>query len=757
MSAAADRQPARARPSRSASRTPSSPPPAPSTSAARSATGDRRGRAVRLCRGEPRYRAARGRRRADHLVSLVDLRHRRRRVPGSARGAGRGLAAPLRPPLPGDGARRRLALFETGREGRADGRGGPARCLTSLLERRPRRLGHERVRAAGAAGRAAAASTGRSSRALGEQGLLELVLVGGSATSSSARSARAWRTAARRPRPRSRSRGSAAIRSCAARPGRPRRMDPEARDRRGRRGLRAQRARRRLGRGRARAAGGARRRRLSPDRRRRPGFRTRPTPTSTRLRADGRGAGARGVTAFVVPRESEASRRAARAARAAPDRPARLRRRPRGRGAGARRGRRRLRVAMETLDLFRPSVGAFAVGMAQAALDAAVEHTRRREAFGKPLAEFQAVSHQLAEVATAIQAARLLVRDAARAVRRRRAACAARPRRWRSSSRRRPPRRPSTSRSRCTARGRSSKGHLLEHLYREVRAPRIYEGASEVQREIIARELFKEAGVSQDKSLTYTSYLALEEILGAQRPRSDEHDEILFIVVHQVYELWFKQLIHELALPAADARGGQRGAGLATLQAHAHDPQARRRAAGRDRDDDTGAVPRASASGSSPRRGFQSGQFRELEAILGRRDPGVLAAYHEGSVDHERVEAAMARPSRLRLVPSLPGRQGLRDPGRGPRARRDAAGGGVRGRAARAARRPTATTARPPGRRADGRLRRGLHGMALPPREDGRADDRRAPGHRRLAGRRYLRETLHKPFFPDLWAVRGEL
>ena len=52
--------------------------------------------------------------------------------------------------------------------------------------------------------------------------------------------------------------------------------------------------------------------------------------------------------------------------------------------------------------------------------------------------------------------------------------------------------------------------------------------------------------MSQDKSLTYTSYLALEEILGAQRPKSDEHDEILFIVVHQVYELWFKQLIHEL-------------------------------------------------------------------------------------------------------------------------------------------------------------------------------------------------------------------
>src|ERR1044072_6568838 len=52
--------------------------------------------------------------------------------------------------------------------------------------------------------------------------------------------------------------------------------------------------------------------------------------------------------------------------------------------------------------------------------------------------------------------------------------------------------------------------------------------------------------MSQDKSLTYTTYLALEEILGAQRPVSKEHDEVLFIVVHLVYELWFKQLIHEL-------------------------------------------------------------------------------------------------------------------------------------------------------------------------------------------------------------------
>jgi acyl-CoA dehydrogenase len=150
-------------------------------------------------------------------------------------------------------------------------------------------------------------------------------------------------------------------------------------------------------------------------------------------------------------------------------------------------------LAMDTLDLFRPSVGAFGVGMAQAALDAAVAYTQEREAFGKPLAQFQAVSHQLAEVATRIQAARLLVRDAAQQY-----DAGVRPVRKASAM----------AKLFATETAQHAvdvaiqvhgaralqKGHLLEHLYREVRAPRIYEGASEVQREIIARELVREAG-----------------------------------------------------------------------------------------------------------------------------------------------------------------------------------------------------------------------------------------------------------------------
>ncbi|MFD5323209.1 acyl-CoA dehydrogenase family protein [Streptomyces sp. NPDC127092] len=148
------------------------------------------------------------------------------------------------------------------------------------------------------------------------------------------------------------------------------------------------------------------------------------------------------------------------------------------------------RVAMNTLNLFRPSVGAFAVGMAQAALDAALAHTAARPAFGGVLADLQAVAHQVAEMATRTEAARLLVYAAAEAY-----------------DRGDPdvPRRAAMAKLLATETAQYvvdaavqlhgaralQRGHLLEHLYREVRAPRIYEGATEVQRTIIAKELYK--------------------------------------------------------------------------------------------------------------------------------------------------------------------------------------------------------------------------------------------------------------------------
>ena len=150
-------------------------------------------------------------------------------------------------------------------------------------------------------------------------------------------------------------------------------------------------------------------------------------------------------------------------------------------------------VAMRTLNLFRPSVGAFAVGMAQAALDAAVAHAASRRAVGKYLKDFQGVTHQLADVATAVQGARLLVRDAATAYDSGADGVAEKAAMAKLFATETAQRAVDVAIQVHGARA-LERGHLLEHLYREVRAPRIYEGASEVQREIIARGLFRGRG-----------------------------------------------------------------------------------------------------------------------------------------------------------------------------------------------------------------------------------------------------------------------
>ncbi|MFM1953491.1 MAG: hypothetical protein RL187_700 [Actinomycetota bacterium] len=164
---------------------------------------------------------------------------------------------------------------------------------------------------------------------------------------------------------------------------------------------------------------------------------------------------------------------------------------------------------------------------------------------------------------------------------------------------------------------------------------------------------------SQDhtKAVTYTSYLKVPELLSLQEPLSDgpEHDELLFITIHQVYELWFQQILHELSALQPALESGDTHRSLALL--------------GRVRSIMKTCVQqidiletmtplqfqsfRARLSSAS---GFQSAQFRELEAVLGRRDlagkdaeggSGMKMAEHlvPGSPERNRVEAAMGRPS----------------------------------------------------------------------------------------------------------------
>lgn len=147
-----------------------------------------------------------------------------------------------------------------------------------------------------------------------------------------------------------------------------------------------------------------------------------------------------------------------------------------------------MRVALGTLDLFRTTVGAAALGLARRALDEAVAHVRHRHAFGQPLADFQLTQAAVADMATAIDASALLVYRAAwtrdrGADRVTREAAMAKLAATESAQ---------TVIDRAVqllgARG-VVRGSVVERLYREIRALRIYEGTTEIQKLVIAGQV----------------------------------------------------------------------------------------------------------------------------------------------------------------------------------------------------------------------------------------------------------------------------
>jgi len=149
------------------------------------------------------------------------------------------------------------------------------------------------------------------------------------------------------------------------------------------------------------------------------------------------------------------------------------------------------KLAMRTLDIFRTGVAAAALGFARRALAEALLRARERKMFGQALADFQTTQGKLADMATGIEAAALLAYRAA----------------WMHDVRQqRVTREAAMAKMQATETAQQvvdaavqicgglgvKRGHPVERLYREVRALRIYEGATEVQKLIIARELLKE-------------------------------------------------------------------------------------------------------------------------------------------------------------------------------------------------------------------------------------------------------------------------
>jgi acyl-CoA dehydrogenase len=208
----------------------------------------------------------------------------------------------------------------------------------------------------------------------------------------------------------------------------------------------------------------------------------------------GEATGTRGISAFIVPADTRGCEVAERIAVIAPHPLARLEfagcRLPGDallgvEGAG-------FKLAMRTLDIFRASVAAAALGFARRALDEAVVHARARRLFGATLGDMPMTQAKLADMAVAIDAAALLTYRAAwlrdvRGARTTKEAAMAKLAATESAQQ--------VIDAAVQLHGGLGvrHGHIVERLYRDIRALRIYEGASEVQKLIIGREVMKEA------------------------------------------------------------------------------------------------------------------------------------------------------------------------------------------------------------------------------------------------------------------------
>src|SRR5678816_276549 len=248
--------------------------------------------------------------------------------------------------------------------------------------------------------------------------------------------------------------------------------------------------------------------------------------------------------------------------------------------------------------------------------------------------------------------------------------------------------------------------------------------------------------------ITYADYLALDRLLTAQKPLSDLHDEMLFIVIHQTKELWLKQMLHELDLAIAlldqDHFAGayKAMARISRIQAvmtMSWDVLATLTPV------DYSAFRHVLGTSS----GFQSAQFRELEYRLGLKDPRFLEHYDEGTSERTRLQRALDEPSLREAAIEALARAGL--------------GVGDRSTEALAA--------------AWLQIYRGadrwfeLYELAekLVDIDDALAMWRHKhvltveriignkPGTGGSAGAPYLRSTLEKRVFPELWALRTDL
>ena len=248
--------------------------------------------------------------------------------------------------------------------------------------------------------------------------------------------------------------------------------------------------------------------------------------------------------------------------------------------------------------------------------------------------------------------------------------------------------------------------------------------------------------------MSYADYLKLDQILSAQQPLSDLHDEMLFIVIHQAKELWMKEMLHELCF-AIDLVEGNRFAEAYKAMARISRIQAVMTLSWDVLSTLTPVDYMKFRSVLGTASGFQSAQFREIEFRLGLKQPNFVDHYDEGTPERARLTRALAEPS-------------LREAAHGSleRAGFDLGDGSIE-----AVARAWLQVYRDADRWFD------LYELAekLVDIDDALAAWRHKhvltveriignkPGTGGSAGAPYLRSTLDKRVFPELWALRTDL
>ena len=261
-----------------------------------------------------------------------------------------------------------------------------------------------------------------------------------------------------------------------------------------------------------------------------------------------------------------------------------------------------------------------------------------------------------------------------------------------------------------------------------------------------------------DPALTYSSYLRIDDLLDLQRPRSEgpEHDEMLFIVIHQVYELWFKQVLHEIdhVIDLLEAREPHRAQHtlkriltiLKVLVAQLDILETM-----------TPLEFQSFRTRLEAASGFQSDQFRQLEFVLGNKSKAAIDRFGEGTRARRALEQRYSRPTLWDAFLHYLSREGYAVPQ--PALRRDVT--------AKIEPSPELQTTLIELYRKDPKnaemcerlvdLDEGLQEWRYRHVKMVQRTIGAKPGTGGSSGAQYLAATLMAPIFPDLWEIRSRL